>query len=228
MAGAFWADGFTSDEIKELFKGKEFSEFGRIQLPKAGLFDNKGLTNFLRKNLRSRNIEDLEIPMIIVATDLDRGVSHEFRTGPIAEAVTASCSVPIIFTPIEIQGTHYVDGGLYRNFPVTNIKKECEKVIGVNVSPLVPQKYKQTIWHIAERSYHYMFRANTVEDRLLCDVLIEVEQCGAYKMFDLENVDQIAKLGYDAALNAFDHIIQDSKFEMLVRAVHQKKKELHL
>jgi len=227
MAGAFFADGFTSEEIKELFKGREFSEFAQIQLPKAGLFDNKRLKNFLRKNLRTKNIEDLGIPMVIIATDLDRGISHEFRSGPIVEAVTASCSVPIIFSPVEMHGTHYVDGGLYRNFPVTNIRHECEKVIGVNVSPLVPLKYKQTIWHIAERSYHYMFRANTLEDRLLCDVLIEAEQFGAYKMFDLENVDQIAKIGYDAALSAFDYIIQDSKFEMLVRAVHQKKKELY-
>lgn len=76
--------------------------------------------------------------------------------------------------------------------------EECERIIGVNVSPLVPQKYKQTIFHIAERSYHYMFRANTLEDREMCDVLIEAEEFGMYKTFDLENVDEIAGIGYAA------------------------------
>ncbi|MDH6356301.1 patatin-like phospholipase family protein [Parabacteroides sp. PF5-9] len=228
LAGVFYADGYTSDEIKELFKGKEFSEFARVQLPKAGLFDMSRMKNFLDHHLRAKRIEDLQIPLVVVATDLDHGVSHEFRSGPIAEAVMASCSVPIIFSPMEINGIHYVDGGLFRNFPVTNIRKECEKVVGVNVSPLISMKYKQTIRYIAERSYHYMFRANTIEDRLLCDILIETELVGSYKMFDLENVDQIAQIGYDAALNAFDHIVQDSKFELLVRAVKQKKQELVL
>ena len=82
----------------------------------------------------------------VVATDLDNGESHEFRSGPIVEAVTASCSIPIIFSPVVINGVHYVDGGLFHNFPVSIIREECERIIGVNVSPLIPQKYKQTIF----------------------------------------------------------------------------------
>jgi len=226
LAGCLYADGYNSEEIKHIFMGKEFSEFAKIQLPKAGLFDNSRLTKFLRKHLHAKRIEDLEIPLVIVATDLDHGVSHEFRSGPIAEAVTASCSVPMIFSPVEIGGIHYVDGGLFRNFPVTNIRNECEKVVGVNVSPLIPQKYKQTIYYIAERSYHYMFRANTTEDRHLCDVLIEAEEFGGFKMFDLENVDRIADIGYYAAIEAFDGMYEESKFDQLVRAVKKKSKEL--
>ena len=132
------------------------------------------------------------------------------------DAVTASCSIPIIFSPVVINGVHYVDGGLFHNFPVSIIRDMCERVIGVNVSPLVPQKYKQTIFHIAERSYHYMFRANTLEDREMCDVLIEAEEFGMYKTFDLENVEQIARIGYDAAIRAFELVIQENKYETLV------------
>ncbi|MDF9829838.1 patatin-like phospholipase family protein [Parabacteroides sp. PF5-6] len=225
MAGCLYADGYTAEEIKHLFTGKEFSEFAKIQIPKAGLFDNSRLMSFLRKHLHAKRIEDLEIPLVVIATDLDNGISHEFRSGSIVEAVTASCSVPIIFSPVEIGGIHYVDGGLFRNFPVTNIRAECEKVIGVNVSPLVAQKYKQTVFHIAERSYHYMFRANTTEDRLLCDLLIEAEQFDSYKMFDLDNTDEIIRIGYDAAVKAFNDLVDDSKFNQLVRTVKDKSKK---
>lgn len=89
--------------------------------------------------MRTKNIEDLQIPLVVVATDLDNGESHEFRSGPIVEAVTASCSIPIIFSPVVINGVHYVDGGLFHNFPVSIIREECERIIGVNVSPLIPQ-----------------------------------------------------------------------------------------
>ena len=121
--------------------------------PESGLFDSKRFRYFLRRHLRAKTFEELKTPLVVVATDLDNGESHEFRSGPIVEAVTASCSIPIIFSPVVINGVHYVDGGLFHNFPVSIIREECERIIGVNVSPLVPQKYKQTIFHIAERSY---------------------------------------------------------------------------
>lgn len=226
LMGTLYADGYRADEIKELFTGREFSEFAQLQLPKSGLFDSKRFRYFLKRHLRAKNIEDLQIPMVIMATDLDNGVSHEFRSGSIVDAVTASCSIPIIFSPVIINGIHYVDGGLFHNFPVSIIREECQRVIGVNVSPLVPQKYKQTIFHIAERSYHYMFRANTLEDREMCDVLIEAEEFGLYKTFDLENVGQIARIGYMAAVRAFEIVLQENKYETLVKAINARKKAL--
>lgn len=223
LMGTLFADGYSADELKELFTGREFSEFAQLQLPKSGLFDSKRFSYFLKRHLRAKTFEELKIPMIVVATDLDNGESHEFSSGPIVEAVTASCSIPIIFSPVVINGVHYVDGGLFHNFPVSIIRDICERVIGVNVSPLVPQKYKQTIFHIAERSYHYMFRANTLEDREMCDVLIEAEEFGIYKTFDLENVEQITNIGYDAAVRAFEMVIQENKYETLVKAIMEHK-----
>ena len=123
-------------------------------------------------------------------------------------------------------GVHYVDGGLFHNFPVSIIREECERIIGVNVSPLIPQKYKQTIFHIAERSYHYMFRANTLEDREMCDVLIEAEEFGLYKTFDLENVDVICNIGYSAAARCFEKVLDENKYETLVKAIAARKKGL--
>lgn len=222
LMGALFADGYTADGLKELFSGREFSEFAQLQLPKSGLFDSKRFRYFLKRHLRAKTFEELNTPLVVMATDLDNGVSHEFRSGSIVDAVTASCSIPIIFSPVVINGVHYVDGGLFHNFPVSIIRNACDKVIGVNVSPLVPQKYKQTLFHIAERSYHYMFRANTLEDRDMCDVLIETEEFGMYKTFDIENVDLISSIGYDAAVRAFDVVLQENKYETLVKAIASK------
>lgn len=226
LMGTLFADGYSADEIKELFTGREFSEFAQLQLPKSGLFDSKRFRSFLKRHLRAKSLEELQIPMVVMATDLDNGVSHEFRKGPIVDAVTASCSIPIIFSPVVIDGVHYVDGGLFHNFPVSVIREECDKIIGVNVSPLVPQKYKQTLFHIAERSYHYMFRANTLEDREMCDVLIEAEEFGLYKTFDLENVELISNIGYEAAVRAFQVVLQENKYETLVKAISTRKRNI--
>lgn len=226
LMGVLFADGYSADEIKNMFIGREFSEFAQLQIPKSGLFNYDRFQEFLKRYLRSKRIEDLPIPTVIVATDLDRGCSHEFRSGPIVEAVTASCCMPIVFSPVLINGVHYVDGGLFRNFPVSTIRDECEYVIGVNVSPLIPQRYKQTLLHIAERTYHYVFKANAIEDRELCDILIEAKEVGLYKTFDLENINLISEIGYEAAVKAFQKVIQEKKHENLIKAINSHPNSL--
>ena len=226
LMGVLFADGYSADEIKNMFIGREFSEFAQLQIPKSGLFNYDRFQEFLKRHLRSKRIEDLPIPTVIVATDLDRGCSHEFRSGPIVEAVTASCCMPIVFSPVLINGVHYVDGGLFRNFPVSTIRDECEYVIGVNVSPLIPQRYKQTLLHIAERTYHYVFKANAIEDRELCDILIEAKEVGLYKTFDLENINLISEIGYEAAVKAFQKVIQEKKHENLIKAINSHQNSL--
>ena len=79
--GTLFADGYSADELKELFTGREFSEFAQLQLPKSGLFDSKRFRYFLKRHLRAKTFEELKIPMIVVATDLDNGESHEFDSG---------------------------------------------------------------------------------------------------------------------------------------------------
>ena len=226
LMGVLFADGYSADEIKNMFIGREFSEFAQLQIPKSGLFNYDRFQEFLKRHLRSKRIEDLPIPTVIVATDLDRGCSHEFRAGPIVEAVTASCCMPIVFSPVLINGVHYVDGGLFRNFPVSTIRDECEYVIGVNVSPLIPQRYKQTLLHIDERTYHYVFKANAIEDRELCDILIEAKEVGLYKTFDLENINLISEIGYEAAVKAFQKVIQEKKHENLIKAINSHPNSL--
>lgn len=199
IAGALYADGYEPEEIVELFVGQEFKQFAEIQMPKAGIFSLSGFRKFLKKHLKAKTFEELNMPLYVVATDLDDGLSVTFSEGQLIEPILASCSIPIIFNPVVINGVHYVDGGLFRNFPVTNIRDLCDTVIGVNVAPLVQKKYNQTLLHIAERSYHYMFRANALVDRKLCDILIETDEVANFKVFDLVNMREIFDLGYQVA-----------------------------
>ena len=225
IAAVLWADGHTSDEIREMFAGREFSEFARVQVPTTGLFDSRGVSEFLKRNLRAKTFEELRIPTIVMATDLDNGRGHRFNSGPIVEAVRASCSIPIIFSPVVIDGVHYVDGGLFHNFPVSIIRDSCEMVIGVNVNPYTARKYSKNIYSIGERSFHYMFRANTVEDRRLCDLLIETEEFGHYKLFDLKNIDHIARVGYVTAVRAYNRLARTAdKNNKLLRAYPPPKR----
>ena len=69
LAGVFYADGFHPDEISELFRKKEFREFAEFTIPRRGFFNNNGLHHFLKNNLRAKSFEELQIPLVVVATN---------------------------------------------------------------------------------------------------------------------------------------------------------------
>jgi len=215
IAAVLYADGYSPEEIVNLFVGRDFREFAEIQVPVAAIFGTSGFRKFLKKHLRSKNIEDLKIPVKIVATNFDEGRITVFDQGPIIDPLVASCSIPIVFNPVVINGVNYVDGGVCKNFPVSVIRSLCNKVIGINVSPLVPKKYSKTIMHIAERSYHYMSRTNTLLDRTLCDVLIEITELDYFKTFDLVNSEKIFKIGYEASKQSILESINQGVFSVI-------------
>lgn len=200
LAGVFYADGYHPEEILELFRKREFKEFVEFTIPKTGFLKSTGLHSFLKKNLRARRFEELQLPFYAVATDWNRARSVAFSNGDnLVDAVVASCSVPVVFYPQYINGIPYVDGGLLKNFPVSVIRKKCKFVIGVNVSLMIPAADRYNIRTMAERTFNLMSNANTLFDKTYCDILIETKGIERYAMFDLNNVDTITEAGYHYA-----------------------------
>lgn len=203
LAAAFYADGHSLSDVLGYFNNRRFKEFGGFSFPQGGFFKTNRFRAFLEKNLKARTFEELSIPIVIVATDLERGKAVALSSGDLISAIIASCAVPIVFSPVEIDGIHYVDGGLFKNLPVSVIRNECEYVIGVNVTPIRKQEYRNSIMYVAERSFHYMSLANTLTDRKLCDMLIESKDVSKYTMFQLEGLDKIFEIGYRKAKDVF-------------------------
>lgn len=202
LAGVFYADGFTPEEIAELFDKKVFKEFVELTVPRTGIFKSTEIARFLKRNLRSSKFEQLHIPFKAVATDWKNARTAVFSEGDnLVDAVVASCSVPLVFSPIEIDGIPYVDGGLLKNFPVSIIRESCKYVIGVNVSIMTSLQEKVNLKTTAERVFKLMSNANTMIDRKLCDILVEASSVEKYFMFDLKNIEKIMEFGYIAASN---------------------------
>lgn len=199
LAGVFYADGNEPHKVLDYFAGHKFQDLTKLVIPKMGLFGLGEFIDFLKSNLKAKRLEDLKLPLIITATDLDHGKLVHFHKGDIAERVAASCCMPVLFAPVKIEGTHYVDGGLLMNLPVTSIRRICEKVVAVNVSPLMAPKYKMNIVSIALRSYNFMFRSNTFAEREKADLLIEPYNLGGYSNRELERAEEIFMQGYDTA-----------------------------
>lgn len=204
LAGVLYADGHSPEEILSFFEKKSFKQFAEFTIPHSGLFKTDRLKQFLKKHLRAKKFEDLKIPLRVIATNIENGQSTMFNSGELIPSIIASCAYPIIFTPIKIKDSFYVDGGLFKNFPVSTIKKECEIVIGVNVTPLNKQEYKDSLLYVAERTFHYVSIANAGPDRHLCNILIEPLEVSKFAMFTLDHTHEIYGIGYNAIKNNFE------------------------
>lgn len=203
LAGVFYADGFTPDEIADLFQHKDFKDFVEFTVPKSGLFKSSGLSRFLKNNLRSTKFEQLQMCFKVVASDWKNGKVAVFSEGDkLIDAVVASCSVPLVFRPKVIDDIPYVDGGLLKNFPVSIIREECKFVVGVNVSLTMSLPEKANMKNTAERVFKLMSNSNTLQDRSLCDILVETPSFEQYYMFDLKSINEIMELGYISAADA--------------------------
>ncbi|WP_280746554.1 patatin-like phospholipase family protein [Parabacteroides sp. PF5-9] len=200
LVGALYADGYSPQEIYKMAEALKMREFITTAIPYDGFLRSTGIQSFLKKHLRAKRFEELKTPLRVVASDIEQGTSFVFTTGEIIPAVAASCSVPIVFSPVEISGHYYVDGGLFANFPVSVIRKDCRRVMGVDISPVISMKYDRSFKYIIERTMNYMVGANTVKDRKNCDYLIESAEVSAYSLFDMKSGESIYEKGYTSAV----------------------------
>ncbi len=202
IVSVMYSAGLSPDDILNVFDEISFRDLAQMTIPKDGFFKTDKLQKFLTNCIPYKNLEDMPIPTLIGATDIDNGKSVVFDSGSIAKTVAASCCIPIVFQPVKINGVNYVDGGVLHNLPTWVLRPECDNLIGVNCSPIVKEKYNGSIVDIASRTYDLMSRSNALTDAKLCDILIDTAGVASYNVFDIDNMRQIAADGYRDAMLA--------------------------
>lgn len=207
VAGVFLADGRSPRDLLELFLSKEFGTFTSLTWERGGLMDLDNFYDFLNENLSVRRIEQLSLPLVVTATNLDTGRSVHFSEGEIAPRIAASCCMPGLFAPIKIDGDHYVDGGVLQNLPVSVLRCRCDKVVAVNLSRIVPTRdYRHNMLGILMRTYHLISHSNILNDRRAADMLIEPDGLAIYGNTQLDRGREIFERGYEAACKVIDQV----------------------
>lgn len=207
IAAAFYADGFKPNEIVDILMERSFIRYAELSLPRSGgIMRLTGIKSLLEKKLKSKNIEDLKIPVIICATNMNTGESVFFSEGPLVERVLASASIPVIFQLIEIDGYQFADGGVLNNMPVEPIKDKVDVILGVNVTAPSEKKNLRSVFEIAERSFHLSISSNLSVQSRLCDHYIEMPELMDYSLLKSSQGKEIFDVGYMKAKKYFkDH-----------------------
>lgn len=208
IAAALYGAGLTPKEMLECFlEFGRFSDFTEWAVPKSGFFKLDKFGKILEQWLPVVTLEEMKIPTVICATDFDHGKSVGWASGEIVPRVLASCSIPIVFKPIRINGINYVDGGVLRNLPAWAIRRHCSTLFGSNCSPLNRHyRFKSSIIDIAIRSYQLTTKANTLQDLNLCDYVIQTPKTAETKVFDISQMRKVALYGYEEASKVLEKL----------------------
>jgi NTE family protein len=152
--GALIAAVYASGSMKELKRDimkmdrREVRSYFDPVFPLSGLMEGKKLKEFMARYIPlDAKIEDLRIPIGVVATDLYSGNAVVLRTGNVIDAVRASISIPGVFVPVKYGDTILVDGGVANPLPVDIVKSMgADLEIAVNLHPKVySEKLKKTV-----------------------------------------------------------------------------------
>ncbi|MDE2401879.1 MAG: patatin-like phospholipase family protein [Burkholderiales bacterium] len=137
LVAALYAAGKTPVDMGALAMNMDESTITDWMFPRRSLMKGEALAKYVRSFTGGRQIEQMRLPLGIVATDLNSGQPILFRRGDPGTAVRASSSVPGVFEPVRIAGHEYVDGGLVSPVPVKYARQMgAEVVIAVDISAI--------------------------------------------------------------------------------------------
>lgn len=139
--GAIVAGMYAAGSLAELktwfleMTRKHMFELMDFTLNKNYLVKGERLMSAIDEMIPDRKIEDLNIPLTLVATDMKKGKEVVFRTGDLNRAIRASFALPILLQPVREGDMLLMDGGMSNPLPLNRVvRTEGDILVCVNVS----------------------------------------------------------------------------------------------
>jgi len=202
IVGALYAAGYSPAEMLKFFETKHPYQLSKLAIAKPGFIDTTKVVADFEEYFPDNAFEALDLDLRVVATDILSGREVVFDAGPLIPAVLASSSVPLVFTPTEIDGQAYSDGAIVNNFPVELLEQHCQVILGSYVSPLreiVPSELTSSLAVLKRALEIGIFQASQAKFAR-CDVVLCPESLSRFGPFETKNLAAIEAVGYEATL----------------------------
>ncbi len=204
LIGALYASGIKPDRLEAIAKEIKWTKLMGMGMIFKGLASSQPIEDLMKELLgRDRRFADLSIPMLVTAVDLiseEKVIFPEDPSQTVALPVRASCSLPMIYSPVKFKDKLLVDGGMLVQLPVAELKERgMEAVIAVAFqrNRTVPSN----IFDVTLRSLSIANRDRLEESRRAADILIECN-VGQANRWDLQAAADLVRIGKLAAEDA--------------------------
>jgi NTE family protein len=216
--------GMSVKEMLSLIKSQMNPiRISNINKKKLGLFSLQKVENLFRTLATKDDFDILKIPVFLSVTNLNTGQNEIKSKGKLIDFAIASASIPLLFRPVIIDGTYYVDGGLTKNMAAQVLKDKCDKLIGVHVNHIGEKNDFRRMKDIAARAYHLAI-FNTIRNELgYCDYIVDPPGTRQYTTLDFNKADEIFDVGYQEGLRLTARLKADEEAAVSPLASEIKK-----
>ncbi len=224
LIGAIYAADLNSFELEwtafQLQK-EDIFDFGVMNaVTGMGLAKGDRLEEWVKKNVKPVNIENLKLPFAAVATDLNWGHKVVLDKGSVARAIRASAAIPGVFQPVQHQGKFLVDGGVVDNIPISVAKaKGADLVIAVDISGNLGNPNITNLLGVTLQATNIMFALNVENAKKNADVLITPANIGDVGMLDFTQKKRCMQAGIEATQKAIPTIRKTIDAWVVARSV---------
>jgi NTE family protein len=187
-------------DIFNLLKEQDFMKITTFKMSKQGFIRLDGLKEQFETHIPFKNLEDLPTPLIVAVCNLNKARVEYLSKGPLTDIVLASSSIPILFAPAKMDGQIYVDGGVLDNLPIKPLRKICDKVIAVNISPIHDTDKLSNIMQIATRVFHVSVDKETIKSGKQADLYVEPPGVDQYDILRVKYAEELYHIAYQHTL----------------------------
>jgi len=225
LVGALIASGWSAEQLgvrARALKRQDIVALNRWAfllngISEPSVFRDDAFREYLRELLPVARFQDLHMPLGINAVHLETGRMDWFGSGgrmdvPLAEAVYASCALPLFYPPADLDGDLYVDGGVRDALPVARAaERGADLIIAVDVSAGAVKDSKDTVSKGMVAIHHRVFDIMAYNRKMLVldnwsgpELLYVRPRLDAYSTFDFTRTTHFLEEGYRATVRALE------------------------
>lgn len=211
LVAALYASGNSGTQLQKIAETMDEATFTDWSLPlfNRGVLRGDALARYVSQQVGGKRIEELGMPLGILATDLQTGEGVLFERGDIATAVRASSAVPGLFQPVRISGRDYVDGGLVAPVPARQARQMgAELVIAVDISSQPEANGANDLFHILLQTFSIMSKTINSLELKGRDMLVVRPALAGIGGTDFAARSRAIQAGRDAMLQALPQLRQ--------------------
>ena len=196
-------------QTDHVFPGGKIHRAWNVVRRGTHLFANDGLAALIHHSSPARSFSDLEIPLRVIATDLDTGEEVVLARGPLKPALLASSALPGVFPIVVHGGRRLVDGGVVNNVPLWHaLSGPVDRVFVLNVSSGIgehavrsPLDVVMTSFMHARNQRYELERRHAIDH---VDVIDLPRPRDARELFDFSGAHELIEQAYDLSMKRLD------------------------
>lgn len=207
MVGGIYASGADLYMLDRMIENMNQNILYDVNLPRMGFMAGRKITSFLNLMTKNKTFDQLDLPLLVVASDLVTGSRVVLEEGSVADAIRASISIPGIFRPVKQGEQILVDGAVTDRLPVEVARERgADLILAVDVTYCEGKKVIiRNTWDVIMTALDILQKPQFDGVSSQADILIQ-PAVGGYSPRDFDRSRELVDLGRQAALEQIEAI----------------------